>query len=249
MGGGQKQIASLYINNSGSNKILNNAYANINGTSKEIFEKIPYHSFYKYKLEVASDQLWTLNHISMSQWHPDRYLYLYTSNSGSENTSAQFLTFTSYTFSSISKQIEPSNNLKTVSYSTLKNDTTAYGYAILKGGRDGTNDNIIDWSSTNAPKNPTNTHNAWYLLFLHHDDNGAYVTDKYDYFEQKLDGNESFYYWNYNYNDLILTQNKDDYTESSNSVINSNYTYYTNIYDSSTMVAEYVYKYNGVIYK
>ena len=37
MGGGQKQLTSLYINKDGSNKALNNVYANINSSSKEIF--------------------------------------------------------------------------------------------------------------------------------------------------------------------------------------------------------------------
>lgn len=35
-------MASLYINNNGSNKQLNNAYGNINGNSKEIFNKLAY---------------------------------------------------------------------------------------------------------------------------------------------------------------------------------------------------------------
>ena len=40
MGGGQKQIASLYINKDSSNTALSNAYANINGTNKEIFSSV-----------------------------------------------------------------------------------------------------------------------------------------------------------------------------------------------------------------
>ena len=37
MGGGSKQLTSLYINKDGSSKALSNAYGNINGSSKEIF--------------------------------------------------------------------------------------------------------------------------------------------------------------------------------------------------------------------
>lgn len=40
MGGGQRQIASLYINNNGTRKALNSAYANINGASKQIFTRL-----------------------------------------------------------------------------------------------------------------------------------------------------------------------------------------------------------------
>ena len=40
IGGGSKQIASLYINKDGNNKALNNAYGNINGSKKEIFSKL-----------------------------------------------------------------------------------------------------------------------------------------------------------------------------------------------------------------
>ena len=42
IGGGQKQIASLYINKDSSNIALSNAYANINGTNKEIFSATKY---------------------------------------------------------------------------------------------------------------------------------------------------------------------------------------------------------------
>ena len=40
MGGGSKQLTSLYINKDGSNKALSNAYGNINGTNKEIFSRL-----------------------------------------------------------------------------------------------------------------------------------------------------------------------------------------------------------------
>ena len=50
MGGGQKQLTSLYINNNGSSKALNNAYANINGSSKEIFAAIKRHWWKRYKV-------------------------------------------------------------------------------------------------------------------------------------------------------------------------------------------------------
>ena len=48
IGGGSKQIASLYINKDGSNKALNNAYGNINGSKKEIFTATKYYCWRAY---------------------------------------------------------------------------------------------------------------------------------------------------------------------------------------------------------
>ena len=50
MGGGSKQLTSLYINKDGSNKALNNAYGNINGTNKEIFSAIKKHWWKRYEV-------------------------------------------------------------------------------------------------------------------------------------------------------------------------------------------------------
>ena len=54
IGGGSKQIASLYINNNGSNKALNNAYGNINGSKKEIFSIETIYTWYKYVSYISS---------------------------------------------------------------------------------------------------------------------------------------------------------------------------------------------------
>ena len=49
-GGGQKQIASLYINKDGNNKALNNAYGNINGSKKEIFSATKYYWYKQHQV-------------------------------------------------------------------------------------------------------------------------------------------------------------------------------------------------------
>ena len=61
MGGGQKQLASLYINKDGSSKALNNIYTNINGSSKVIFSATKYYWYKQYPVSsytLCSIQYW-----------------------------------------------------------------------------------------------------------------------------------------------------------------------------------------------
>ena len=87
MGGGSKQLTSLYINKDGSNKALSNAYGNINGTRKELFSRL-----YKWAKHTWSTDGKKLRELSgqddvedTTGWHSgfDLYRYMGLSDDGS----------------------------------------------------------------------------------------------------------------------------------------------------------------------
>ena len=255
MGGGQRQIASLYINNDGTNKQLNNAYANINGSKKEIYGRISYHNYGEYKLTTDGNKMWDLVETEMrctGMSTEDYPIYRYTSDSGDEDVDAEFYVARSYNFNHSTKKITL-NNPSLVPYTELTNRSTnnRYSgyYAILAGGRG--DNTCIDWSSQYAPSAPSYAHYAWYLLYLLRYSpsqlEDLYVKYRYDYFELSY-YNTPYYLWKYRFQRSILTQNKNDYTASSDSVIDADYKYSSSTYSSSSMATEYVYRYNGTTY-
>ena len=259
MGGGQRQIASLYINKNGTNKQLNNAYANINGSKKEIYGRISYHNYGEYKLTTDGNKMWDLVEDTPryeSIGSSDCYISTYTSSSGDEDVDAEFFLSRSYTFDHNTKKIKLNSPVITVAYTDLTNRTSnsQYSgyYAILHSGRD---EAIIDWSSPYVPDSPSRVHYDWYLLYLEHfvqqydstKKANLYVKYRYDYFELSY-YNTPYYLWKYRFQRSILTQNKNDYTASSDSVIDADYKYSSSTYSSSSMAAEYVYRYNGTTY-
>jgi len=98
LGGGQKQIASLYINKDSSNIALSNAYANINGTNKEIFSATKYYCWKAYPVNA-----WELVHCSSagSSYYEYDIRYLKSAYQNSKKV-----------YSSISSTVESDGRMK-----------------------------------------------------------------------------------------------------------------------------------------
>jgi len=127
LGGGQRQIVSLYMNNNGTRKVLNSAYANINGASKQIFA--PLYGWIRY----------TYYGSSTSETQPDVSTW---SGEGSDYTSelaylldesAGLWVSQSYTINTSKKTISLNNYklLESVGSSSLYYNGTTYHYQYL----------------------------------------------------------------------------------------------------------------------
>lgn len=254
-GGVSSQLASIYNNINGSRKSDINAYVNINNSSKEIFGLTPYHQFIEYKLTTDGILMYdlveeTLSHTGTS-FDSHYVLWTYTTNNGNNtDEDAEFYVSRSYTFNHNTK-ILSLNSPTLVTYNDLTNMTinSKYSgyYAIL-------NNRSISFNATGAPTSPNGYGYAWYMIYLEYctmnsasDVKNLYVTRRYSYYEDSFH-NPPYYLWAYDYNRDILTQSKDHYTESTDATISAEYKYSNNTYTSG-MAEEYVYKYNGIIYK
>ena len=154
IGGGQRQIVSLYMNNNGARKALTSAYANISGASKQIFA--PLYGWIRYTYYGSSTRE---TRPDVSTWSGEGSDY--TDELGYILADGLYIA-PSYTMSESAKTISLVNYeyLKTVNSMTLKygnsnypseylsSITTVPQWALLKSDFN-TAATSVNWSDTN----------------------------------------------------------------------------------------------------
>ena len=254
--GGSKQLTSLYINKDGSNKALNNAYGNINGTSKQIFAKM--YKYTKYKLTTDGIKRYYFTHIDVDNDPIWNYLDSDTSyiffkggqNNTSDicpldyrivsNTTPKYFTISntdysdlcSYSLVSMMAGWRQDYGSKLMSNATSAAYNTFAGWYFWKTCSSYTDKIIFDNSYTTTSSD-TKIYRIAYLSSASY-----YVIDKYLIYSTSNE-NRAWYKWEYEYVSEEISDNPNKYSSSqliNNGVIgNFWFDYNTNTYNSSIM--------------
>ena len=186
MGGGQKQIASLYINNNGSNKGLSNAYGNINGTSKEIFTGVK-----KYWYRIYPVNSWIQKSESFSDTNP--YIFTLRDNdyNGWENYSYNSSTGIFTLVNKITLEWNDSSDTSSIS------NTPFYARCKYDNNINHTVTKVTSYSYDSAARDNYSTYGTFYYAYPTGYNSSLYniisSSYKYDYYNYSNSMNGTLY--------------------------------------------------------